>query len=216
MKNRIAISIIIAALTFSLVGSVQAERPRLTKPSERSFEIRHTDFMMVPKLTVGMLVGQVADRLRDFNDAYGELILIGGGISLERYLSRRLGFGLSLEALWRIGNGTSISPARLESVSGYGLYRFAPLNRSSLFAKCEIGSMSGQYSWTYGNRSLGRYPFIKIGAGHFFYTGPTNNARFELFYKTALSKGSSLPRSGTEIEFNAACIGFEAAFGLGF
>ncbi|MDH3891580.1 MAG: hypothetical protein OEV49_10900 [candidate division Zixibacteria bacterium] len=216
MKHQLTTSVLLTALTLCLAGSINAERPRLSKPAGKVFNIRHTSYMFVPKLTSGMLVGPVADLLGGYNDARAELILFGGGVSLERYFSPRLGIGLSLEAVWRVGRGTGLSPARIESIGGYGLYRFAPDSRSSLFTKLEVGSVSGHYRWMSGNRSLGRHPFIRVGIGQFYFTGATTNARFELFYKYAFTEGNSLPNRRTEIGFNAACVGFEAAFGLGF
>jgi hypothetical protein len=215
LKHQLATSVLIAALTFSFVVSANAERPKLTKPSERSFEIRHTRFMFVPKLTTGFLIGKVADQLRDLNDASGELLLFGAGFSVEGYPWRRLGVGFSAEVVWRIGNLSKLSPAKLTSFSGYGLYRFAPQSRSSLFTKIEAGTVSGSYRRGRGNRSLGTYMFLRLGVGHYFYTSPTNNARFEFYYKHAFSGGHTLPISAAEIGYDAAFIGIETGFGFG-
>ncbi len=195
-----------------LLSSPEADAARKEhkRKPKKEFEIIHTKFALVPKLTVGVLAGEAADELEGSKNTS----VYGGGFSLEYSPRPPSHLGLNLELVYgqshKVKFDNKNGKVRSISYSGSWLLLFAPSSRSSLFTRAAFGfshlkPLNPDY---YESQT---HSFLRIGLGHSQYSGSRTATRFELYYKrffTDDAKLSSTP-SAHPLGFNVSYVGLE-------
>ena len=215
MKYQLTVSVLIAALTLSLVGSVNAERPRLSKPSQREFEVRPTSYLLGAKFNAGVVIGEGADEIDKYSADFSDKLLYGLGLLAEYRILKSTMIGVCGEYGWKSPIVSGMESINYYSFAGGLTYALKPNNRSSFFGRSEFGFTHFQYE----DNDLGTHPYLRFSLGQTYATGPTTIARFELYYKHHFSKGHELTETSgipfSEIPFNIDWVGLEITFALG-
>ena len=192
-----------------------------SNPDQMDFEIKHSKFALVPKITVGIVTGAAADAIKAYDDDFGAKFLYGGGISGEYNVSRKFAVGIDFGVAYK-----SIPKSSLESIRGIsfglsGIFKFRPENKSSVFIGGGLGrtkmTIPGYYA--FGSRpstglELGTFDYLKIGIGMQNYFGSTNTSRSEIYFRTFFTDGATVPVVG-QVDFNTTYVGLELAWGIG-
>jgi hypothetical protein len=186
-----------------------ARKERKEKP-KKEFTVVHTKFALIPKLTIGLLTGEAADKLEGSKNTS----VFGGGFNIEYSLSPLSRLGLNLELVYGQSHKAKFDnkngKVRSLSYSGSWLLLFAPRNRSSLFTKAELG-FSQLKPINPGYYESQTKSFFRVGLGHSGHFGPRKATRFELYYKHLFTDGSELERDGQfdTLDFNVNYVGLE-------
>jgi len=202
-----------------LISTALAEP--ISKPDQMDFEIKHSKFAFVPKITGGVVTGAAADAIKDYDGSLGARFLYGGGISAEYNVSKEFAVGLDFEVAYK-----NIPRSSLESIRGIsfglsGIFKIRPENKSSAFIGGGFGrtSMTIPGCYTFGSRrntslELGTFDYLKIGLGLINYIGSTSTSRTEIYFRTFYTDGASVPVFG-QVDFNTTYVGLELAWGIG-
>lgn len=215
MKHRVVVSVLIAALTFSLVGSAQAERKRLSKPSKREFETRATKYRLGGKFNAGSFTGEAADKIEEYSTDFADKVVYGLGFVAEYNVKPSVAIGLGFDYGWKTPVVDGMESIPYYSYACALTYTLSPQKRSTFYGRSEFGFSHFQYK----DSDLGTHSYLRLGLGQIYATGPTTVARFGFYYKHHFSKGyeftepTGLPFG--EIDFNIDWIGFEISFLFG-
>lgn len=215
MKHQLVISILIPVLTFSLVGSVNAGRQRLSKPSQREFEPRATTYLLGAKFYAGSVTGEGADEIKKWSSDFSDRMVYGLGLFGDYRIVSSIMVGVTGEYGWKTPVVTEMEAIKYYSYAGTLTYTLRPENRSTLYARSEFGFTHFKYE----DNDLGTHSYLRFGLGQVYATAPTTAARFEFYYKHHFSEGHELTGTSgipfSEIPFNIDWIGFEISFLFG-
>ena len=212
LKHPFVVSVLIAISTFSLVGSVNAERQRLSKPSQREFEVHKSKFVLMPKFSGGVVVGGAAGLIDDYGGGFSDKVFYGVGVTLEYSYRPQHSFGANIELDW-YGTQEDIEAVRLLSYTGSWAHHFSQGKHISYFVRSQFGVVTG---WRQKGKSTtvkyGSHFVAGLGLGSLYYTAPRISIRSEVFYKRAFAK-NEIPNFG-RADFDPACIGIDLAIGI--
>lgn len=187
-----------------------AARKERKKSQKKDVMVVHTKFALVPKLTIGLLTGEAADKLEGSKNTS----VYGGGFTLEYSPRPPSRLGLNLELVYgqshKVKFDNKNGKVRSLSYSGSWLLMFAPQSRSSLFARAEFGFsdlklINPDY---YESQTKS---FFRVGLGHSGHSGSRTVTRFELYYKRLFTDGAKLTSASVspDIDFDVSYIGLE-------
>ena len=200
-----------------IAGQSEAGRSRLSKPSERTFDIRQTRYQVGAKFSTGVVIGEAADAVRKASGGFAEKLIYGFGLLGEYTLKPTMTLGIIAEIGWKTPLDVRDESIRLTSFGGSFSYRFSPGGRSSLYSRIEGGVLMGTYPRDDNDADLGSHPYVRIGIGQVYHTGPVTSAQFELYYKRAFSDGYELEDGPIRvIPGDGECIGLDIYFLVGF
>lgn len=215
MKHQLTTSLLITVLVFSLVGSVNAERTRLSKPSKRDFETRATKYLLGAKFNAGSVIGEGADEIEEHSTDFADKLVYGLGLVTEYNLKPSVAIGINFDYGWKSPVVDSMESLTFYSLAGSFSYKLNPQNRSTLYGRTEIGFTHFQYE----DNDLGTHNYLRLGLGQIYATGPTTVARFELYYKHHFSQGYEITETSDipfdEIPFDIDWVGLEISFLFG-
>ena len=206
---------LIAFLVCCLVGSVNAERTRLSKPGQREFETRPTKYRLGARFNAGSFTGEGADKIEEYSTDFADKVVYGLGVVAEYNFKPSVAIGLSFDYGWKTPVVDGMESIPYYSFAGALTYTLSPQKRSTFYGRSEFGFTHFEYE----SNDLGTHGYMRFGLGQVYATAPTTSARFEFYYKHHLSKGyeftepTGLPFG--EIEFNIDWIGFEIGFLFG-
>jgi hypothetical protein len=138
LKHQLTTSLLIAILVFSLVGSVNAERPRLSKPSEREFETRTTKYLLGAKLNAGSVIGEGADEIEKHSTDFADKLVYGLGLVTEYNLKPAIGIGLNFDYGWKSPVVDSMESLTFYLLAGSISYKLSPHNRSTFWPRTNL------------------------------------------------------------------------------
>lgn len=215
LKRQLVISVLVAVLTFGLVGTVNAERTRLSKPSKREFETRATKYLFGARFNAGSFTGEGADVIEQYSTDFADKVVYGLGMVAEYKFRPSVAIGLNLDYGWKTPVVDGMESITYYSLAGSLSYTLSPQNRSTFYGRAEFGFTHFEYE----NSDLGTHNYLRLGLGQVYATAPTTAARFEFYYKHHFSKGYEFTnRTGLpfgEIAFDIDWIGFEISFLFG-
>ena len=201
-----------------IAGQSEAGRSRLSKPSERTFDVRQTRFLVGAKFNAGIVVGDAANLVDSLNGGLSEKLTYGFGLTADYYITPATAIGLSAEYGWKTAPVSTMKSIHHYSIATGFMYRFSPLGRSSLFLRPEIGITKFKYP-DFNDSDLGSHTHVRFGIGQVYATGPVTAARFELYYKHIFTEGHQLSEvpfvPWDEVPFDVIWIGLDITFMLG-
>ncbi|MFH1687297.1 MAG: hypothetical protein ABIE70_07215 [bacterium] len=201
------VAILVVALASILIGNTPVYGKPISKPSQKHIDVRPTRWMAVGKLTGGMLVGEAADAVDEFNGTFKDKVVYGVGFGLEYAVGEKWLVGPIVEYDWKIEAEASMEAIRATSYGASVLYRFSPGQASTYTLRCEPGYM------LVGDDS---YPYIRIGAGSLFYTSSTVALRAEVYYKHGFGSDGDSSTTTTPDYTDVAYFGISLDFSVGF
>ncbi|MBU2652499.1 MAG: hypothetical protein KKA81_16355 [Bacteroidetes bacterium] len=216
MKQKIYCATVLLLLIFTLQASSVESARRDTSPIKprKDLKLEPKAFVIAPYLTGGILVGDTVSTLIPDR---GRRALYGLGLRVEYVLRPFLRLGLSGEALYAKVAEVDAGRGRALKLGAGAMWLIYPSRPGSFFGRAEGGLVKVDAT-NYSDGGLGTHPYLRFGLGHQLYSTPTVATRVELYYETALSKGTELSGSlfRGEIPINAQAIGleFSVAFGL--
>lgn len=180
--------------------------------------LRQINFNIVPFLTAGKTTGKASEYLEYLSDNFADKILYGGGLSLYHHPHPRYAIGLNFEYLIKDIPETYLDPARGFQYSVSFIYFLRSMHKSRPYGRIDLGILSAKvpnYPQDGEDMDLGSHEVFRFGLGLFTFTSTFTNTRFELYYKRAFSEGHRIEDYfNYEIDFDAQCIGLEAAIGV--
>ncbi|HOP06978.1 MAG TPA: hypothetical protein PLF13_06770 [candidate division Zixibacteria bacterium] len=197
MKHLITVSLFVLFLV-SAGQPCYAKGKALSKPSERHFTVKQTDWFIGIKGTGGKLVGDATERIQSTKDEFW----FGWGLEGEYFFSSRIGVGGGIGYTRSVAGGGDAF-----SYSIHGIARFTGGQRSFFFAKPEYGKIRRDSEYSY------EYSFLAFGIGHNQYTGPTTSVRAEIYVNHFFSKESNLYAiKGVDVTGVGITLGFYLGF----
>ncbi len=201
-----------------VAGQAEADRPRLSKPSERTFEVRQTRYLVGAKFNAGIVVGDAANLIDSLNGGLSEKLTYGFGLTAEYYIIPAAAIGLSAEYGWKTAPVSTMESIHHYSIATGFIYRFSPQGRSSLYVRPEIGITKFKYP-DFNDSDFGSHTHVRFGIGQVYATGPVTAARFELYYKHIFTEGHQLSDvpfvPWDEVPVDVTWIGLDITFTLG-
>lgn len=199
-----------------VAGQSEAGRPRLSKPSEKKFEIRRTKYLAGVRVNGGLVSGGFADEISERDGGFYEKLIFGLGILTEYSLTKPIAVGLSVEYGAKTAPTDLLAPITYRSLAGTLAYRFSPDSRSSFCVRSEFGRTSFNAS----DHELGSHNHVRLAVGEVRATGPTTAARWEIYCKYVFTRGHDISRvpllPWDDAPFDVVWIGLDLAFTLGF
>jgi hypothetical protein len=156
------------------------------------------------------VVGEAAEDFDKITDRtfYG---LAGG---LEYRLTELISLGVNVEANWKDMSAYHLESVRMTAYSVSALVRLSRNQKRTPYIRGELGRISASWS----GDPLAEYvdirtsTFGRVGFGMFQYGSSKTSARFELYYKRALSESDTLDNlRGVLIDSNPSGVGLEFA-----
>ena len=207
-------SVAVILVSVLMAGSTHAERKRLSKPSERHFEVQPKQVYVGLKLTGGMVTGEIADKTDAAGGTFSDKLWYGVALDGDYFVRPHLAAGASVEMGWKVVKGGESPDIKLYSYALHTLYRFNPLGKRSVYLRPEIGLIKGTEPIENGDdKDLGSHTFLRFGLGDWLCTGPTTLINIEVYYKYAFSKDAKLFGYS---DVDATGLGVDIGFKKGF
>jgi len=210
-KRLLQTSIIFGFCLLLSSPEADASRKERKRKPKKTIEIVHTKFALVPKLTIGLITGEAADKLEGSSNTS----VYGGGFTFEYSPRPPSRLGLNLELVYgqshRVKFDNKNGKVRSISYSASWLFLFAPRSQSSIFARSEFGfsHLKPINPDFYESQT---HSFFRIGFGRSYYSGSHRATRFELYYKRLFLDDAKL----TSLAFSRP-LGFDVTYiGLEF
>ncbi len=187
-----------------------AARKEHKKKPKKEITIINTKFTLTPKLTIGLLTGEVADKLEGSKNTS----VLGGGFTFEYSPHPLSHLGLNLEFVYgqshKVKYDRKNGKVRSVSYSASWLVMFSPHSRSSIFSRAGFGFANLKPINPSSNESQ-THSFFRIGLGHSYYSGSRTATRFELYYKQLFTNGANLEWEGgpSALDFDVNYVGLE-------
>jgi hypothetical protein len=185
----------------------------LSKPASRNFEIAPKSWFLVPKITAGLVVGDVAEKMSEYKLDGADKLFYGAAADLDYCVWPRMALGVGIEFAWKGVPAKTDDPINLKSYQVHAIYRFRPLSKATVYLRPEVGWISLTQSRGVIDSDYGTYMYVRAGLGQWLYTGSSTVLRIELYYKHAFT-GDAKYSSVTDVE--AAGVGIETGLGFGF
>jgi hypothetical protein len=168
-------------------GTAAVPERQQKEPTENR-EHAPTSLAILPKMTLGFLVGRAADTLGGSKNTS----IIGGGLGIEYSPGLRSHFGLNTELVYGQSHQVKFNRkngrVRSLSFSGSWLVRFSVHNPRSFYARTSFGfsRLKDENPGVSGSLTPA---FLRLGLGHSHRGGTPSETRFELYYKRLFTSG---------------------------
>ena len=209
LSRRVAVALVCIVTVLTINDECQAKR--IPRHGEKHIGAANHRWMLVAKLTAGMLVGGASDLIDEQSNRLQDKVVYGADLELVFVVHPNLQVGVVAEAVWKFDHDRVIKAMKATSYGLSTLYSFRPITLSSYFIRAEFGTATERRpSVTPGGGDYdgGTHPYMRLGAGHLFWHSSRVAMRVELYYKRGFTRGYTPDASWIDmIDFDVAYFG---------